>query len=729
MTLVKTKYNRRSFLKVSAASSGGMMLGFSWLASCNPTQEQALSMPESWFDINAFIKIGENGLVTIFSPNPEIGQNIKTSMPMVVAEELDVAWKDVIVEQAALDTHKYERQIAGGSQSIRRGWQGLRMAGATARHMLMEAAAKEWKVTVSSLSTNEGVIKHDESNRTISYGEMAATASTLEVPEKIELKDPKDFKIIGQPTKNVDGEKIISGAPLFGLDFKREGMKISMIEHSPAFGMKLKGFNEEVIKSMPGISDVLVINTAPKEAAWSNVNAFTEVIAIVGNTTWQVMKAKKALIVEWEWDSPAENSQDHEFKLEQSLQSGVKELARKDGNPEQTFKNASQVIEKIFSAPFLAHNTMEPMNFFAEVSKEKAELIGPIQTPEAMGKSISNLLDIPIENVTVMLTRMGGGFGRRLYGNFGLEAATISYNTGKPIKLIYTREDDMTQGVYRPAYKVKYRAALDEKNELIGFSIRGTGIHESPVYENRFPAGAVPNYLAEKMSIDSNISTGAWRAPRSNFIAGAEQSFLDEVAEAAGKDPIDFRLELFDRAIKNPIGSDNDYDPERYAGVLKLVRDKSNWGVKTEGVYRGVSAYFCHNTYVAQVLDMVLVNGKHKIKKVWCAIDCGIVINPEGAINQAEGGIIDGIGHAMYSNLTFDKGSPIQKNFDTYSMIRHHQAPSEIEVFFVDNGIDPTGLGEPTLPPISGALANAIYQASGQRLYKQPFIQQDIKLG
>ena len=729
MTLVKTKYNRRSFLKVSAASSGGMMLGFSWLASCNPTKEQALSMPESWFDINAFIKIGENGLVTIFSPNPEIGQNIKTSMPMVVAEELDVAWKNVIVEQAALDTHKYERQIAGGSQSIRRGWQGLRMAGATARHMLMEATAKEWKVTVSSLSTNEGIIKHDESNRTMSYGQMAATASTLKVPEKVELKDPKDFKIIGQPTKNVDGEKIISGAPLFGLDFKREGMKISMIEHSPAFGMKLKSFNEEVIKSMPGISDVLVINTASKEAAWSNVNAFTEVIAIVGNTTWQVMKAKKALIAEWESDSPAENSQDHEFKLEQSLQTGVNEWARKDGNPEQTFKNATQVIEKTFSAPFLAHNTMEPMNFFAEVSKDKAELIGPIQTPESTGKSISNLLDIPIENITVMLTRMGGGFGRRLYGNFGLEAATIAYNTGKPIKLIYTRQDDMTQGVYRPAYKVKYRAALDEKNKLVGFSIHGTGIHESPVYENRFPAGAIPNYLVEKMSIDSNISTGAWRAPRSNFIAGAEQSFLDEVAEAAGKDPIDFRLELFDRAIKNPIGTDNDYDPQRYAGVLKLVRDKSNWGVKTEGVYRGVSAYFCHNTYVAQVLDMILVNGKHKIKKVWCALDCGIVINPEGAINQAEGGIIDGIGHAMYSNLTFDKGSPIQKNFDTYSMIRHHQAPSEIEVFFVDNGIDPTGLGEPTLPPISGALANAIYQASGQRLYKQPFIQQDIKLG
>ena len=729
MTLVKTKYNRRSFLKVSAASSGGMILGFSWLASCNPTKEQAMSMPKSWFDINAFIKIGENGLITIFSPNPEIGQNIKTSMPMVVAEELDVAWQNVIVEQAALDTDKYERQIAGGSQSIRRGWQGLRMAGATARHILMEAAAKEWAVSISSLSTSNGIIKHKETGKTTTYGDMASMASKLEIPEKIKLKDPKDFKIIGYPTKNVDGEKILSGYPLFGLDIKRAGMLISMIEHAPAFGMKLKSFNKEVIKSMPGIVDVIVIDTKPEKMAWSNVNAFTEIIAIVGQKTWQVMKAKNALIIDWSWETSAENSEDHEYMLNKALKNGDKEIARKDGNPEKVFKKAYKIIERTYSAPFLAHNTMEPMNFFADVSKDKAELIGPIQTPESMRNSIASLLDIPKSNISVMLTRMGGGFGRRLYGHFGLEAAAISYKIGHPIKLIYTREDDMTQGVYRPSYKAKYKAGLDEHNNLIGLTIKGVGIHGSPVFENRFPAGAVLNYSAEKVNVDSNISTGAWRAPRSNFIAGAEQSFLDEVAEAAGKDPIDFRLELFDHAIKNPIGTDNDYDPKRYAGVLKLVRDKSNWKVKKEGIYRGVSAYYCHNTYVAQVLDIEKVNGKQKIQKVWCAIDCGIVINPEGAINQAEGGIIDGIGHAMYSNLTFDKGSPIQKNFDTYSMIRLHQSPSEIEVFFVDNGIDPTGLGEPTLPPISGALANAIYKASGKRLYKQPFIQQDIKLG
>ena len=729
MTLVKTKYNRRSFLKVSAASSGGMILGFSWLASCNPTKEQAMSMPKSWFDINAFIKIGENGLITIFSPNPEIGQNIKTSMPMVVAEELDVAWQNVIVEQAALDTDKYERQIAGGSQSIRRGWQGLRMAGATARHILMEAAAKEWAVSISSLSTSNGVIKHKETGKTTTYGDMASMASKLEIPEKIKLKDPKDFKIIGHPTKNVDGEKILSGYPLFGLDIKRAGMLVSMIEHAPAFGMKLKSFNKEVIKSMPGIVDVIVIDTKAEKMAWSNVNAFTEIIAIVGQKTWQVMKAKNALTIDWSWETSAENSEDHEYMLNKALKNGDKEIARKDGNPEKVFKKAYKIIERTYSAPFLAHNTMEPMNFFADVNKDKAELIGPIQTPESMRNSIASLLDIPKSNISVMLTRMGGGFGRRLYGHFGLEAAAISYKIGHPIKLIYTREDDMTQGVYRPSYKAKYKAGLDEHNNLIGLTIKGVGIHGSPVFENRFPAGAVVNYSAEKVNVDSNISTGAWRAPRSNFIAGAEQSFLDEVAEAAGKDPIDFRLELFDHAIKNPIGTDNDYDPKRYAGVLKLVRDKSNWKVKKEGIYRGVSAYYCHNTYVAQVLDIEKVNGKQKIQKVWCAIDCGIVINPEGAINQAEGGIIDGIGHAMYSNLTFDKGSPIQKNFDTYSMIRLHQSPAEIEVFFVDNGIDPTGLGEPTLPPISGALANAIYKASGKRLYKQPFIQQDIKLG
>jgi isoquinoline 1-oxidoreductase beta subunit len=730
MTLIKTTYNRRSFLKVSAASTGGILIGFSWLAGCGPTPGQdVLQLPDSWFDVNAFIKIGENGVVTIMSPNPEIGQNVKTAMPMIVAEELDVDWKKVVVEQAGLDTNNYTRQLAGGSQSIRAGWNGLRMAGAAARRMLLEAAAKQWQVSVSELTTENGTIFHKASERSIGYGEVASLASGMEVPEELALKDPKDFKIIGTPTKNVDAKKIVTGAPLFGLDFKREGMLIAMIEHSPAFGMKLKNLDAESAKAMPGIKDVFVINSQPPEEQWSDTNAFTELVAIVGESTWQVMKAKKSLKLQWERTSPMESSEDHSLKLTEALAKTKVDPDRKDGDTTKAFKNASRVIERTYSAPFLAHNTMEPMNFFADVTPEKAELIGPIQTPEYLRLSASSLLGLPEDKISIMMTRMGGGFGRRLYGNFALEAAAISQKMNAPIKLIYTREDDMTQGTYRPAYKVRYRAALNASNEVTGFEVRGAGIDGGPVFANRFPAGTIANYQAENIRVESNVSVGAWRAPRSNFMAGIEQSFLDEIAEAVGKDPIDFRLELFKIAMSTPVGETNDYDPERYAGVLKLVKEKANWGKDTPGVFRGVSAYYCHNSYVAQVVDLIMQNGTPRVKKVWCAVDCGILVNPEGARNQIEGGIIDGIGHAMYSAITFKQGQPEQQNFNQYRLIRSSEAPLEIETFFVENGIDPTGLGEPSLPPIIGALANALYKATGNRYYDQPFGQPGLTLG
>jgi len=723
MTLIKTNYNRRSFLKVTAATGGGLMLGFSWLASCSPTAEELQKMPEEWFDINAFLKIGDNGIVTIMSQNPEIGQNVKTSMPMIVAEELDVDWKNVIVEQAGLDTKKYTRQLAGGSQSIRAGWQSLRMAGATARRMLLEAAANQWKLPVEELTTSNGVIKH-VSGKSMGYGEAASAAVDISIPEEIELKDPKDFKIIGKDTKNVDGSKIIGGEPLFGLDYQREGMLIAMIVHPPAFGMKLKSIDDSEARTLPGIKDIITINSLPEgiEPQWSDVNAFPELAVVVGNTTWEVMKAKKVLKVEWESVSDAESSKGHEKALSDLMDKAVEAADRKDGNPDKAFKEAAKVIERTYNAPFLAHNTMEPMNFFAHVTADKAELVGPIQTPEYLSKTVSAVLGISEDNISVMMTRMGGGFGRRLYGNFGVEAAVISQKVKAPVKLIYTREDDMTQGTYRPAYKVSYQAALNDNNQLTGIRIKGTGVNGSPVFKNRFPAGAVDNYLCENHNLESNISTGAWRAPRSNFVGFAEQSFLDEVAEAAGKDPLEFRLELFANAISNPVGKENDYDPERYAGVLKLVKEKSNWGTQIAGISRGISAYYCHNSYVAQVVDLVMKDSEPIIKKVWCAIDCGIVINPEGARNQIEGGIVDGIGHAMYSAMTFDVGKPNQSNFNRYRLIRHKEAPLEIETFFVDNGIDPTGLGEPSLPPIAAALANAIYSATGKRLYSQPFI-------
>ncbi|MCX2681685.1 molybdopterin-dependent oxidoreductase [Galbibacter sp. EGI 63066] len=745
MSLVKTSYGRRSFLKSTAMAGGGLMLGFSWLASCKPSPEQVLDMPKEWFEINGYLKIGDNGLVTIMSPNPEIGQNVKTSMPMLVAEELDVDWKKVIVEQAPLNTDIFTRQIAGGSQSIRQGWDGLRMAGASAKQMLKEAAAKEWEVPVSEITTKESMIYHEGSGKSAEYGEMASKAANIAVPEEVELKDKSNFSIIGTSRKNVDGKKIVTGKPLFGLDYREEGMLTAMIIHPPAFGMKLKSLDASEAKGMSGIKDVFKFKTFEDGHTYGmfDETAFPEMIAVVGESVWQVMNARKKVKAEWEpfeshsntfmgWSGdntfekavPAgkENSPAHVEKMKKvAVQSA--ETVRKDGDPEKAFKNAAKVIERSYTAPFLAHNTMEPMNFFANVTDTEAKLVGPIQTPEFMEKSIAARLGLPLDKIDLQMTRQGGGFGRRLYGHFVVEAAVISKEMKAPVKLVYTREDDMSYGNYRPAYHALYRAALDEDNNLIGFHVRAGGIPESPLFANRFPAGAIENYLAESWTIDSNITVGAFRAPRSNFIAGAEQSFLDEVAEAAGKDPIEFRLDLLDKAQKAPVGENNDYEAKRYAGVLKLVREKSNWeNGAGENVHRGVSAYFCHNSYVANVLDLVMEDDKPVVEKVYCAVDCGIVVNPIAATNLVEGGSVDGIGHAMFSGLTFKDGVPEQKNFDRYRLIRHSEAPKAIDVHFVKSDIDPTGLGEPPFPPIMGALANALYKATGQRHYDQPYI-------
>ena len=725
MTLVKTKIGRRAFIRNAGLASGGLVIGFNWLASCKMTPEQVNSLPKEWFELNGFLKVGDNGLVTIMSPNPEIGQNVKTSMPMIVAEELDVAWKDVIVEQAPLNTAIFTRQLAGGSQSIRQGWEGLRMAGATARYMLKEAAAQAWGVPANEITTKDGTLTHEASGKSAGYGEMASAATSIEVPDEVELKDNDSFSIIGTDKKNVDGKAIVTGKPLFGLDVYKEGMLTAMIVHPPAFGMKYKGMNADAVKTMPGIKDVFHFEVYPEgmEKQWSDQGGIPELVAIVGNSTWECMQAKKALNVEWEQDSMAESTSYHEESLAQLLEKPTETPARKDGDVDAAFKKAAKIVESTYSAPYLAHNTMEPMNFFAHVTPDKAELLGPIQTPEFAEKSLAARLGMPLEKIDIMMTRMGGGFGRRLYGPFVIEAAVISQKMNAPIKLVYTREDDMTQGTYRPSYKVKYRAGLDEDGNLIAWHVRGAGTNDDLVFENRFPAGAVDNYLAEKHSLSTNVTTGAWRAPRSNFIAGAEQAFMDEVAEAAGKDPLEFRLELFDKAINNPVGDPekNDYDPERYAGVLKLVKEKANWGTDT-GKARGVAAYYCHNSYVAQVLELEDGGDMPRVDKITCAVDCGIVINPLAAKNQIEGGMIDGIGHATYSALSFENGRPEQSNFDTYRLIRHSEAPKNIEVHFVDNGIDPTGLGEPSLPPAIGALSNALYQATGRRFYKQPFI-------
>jgi isoquinoline 1-oxidoreductase beta subunit len=746
MTKRDKHMDRRAFLKVSSWVGGGLLIRFDWLGGALAAQTASNPLPPAPAELNSYIRIATGGTVTLMSPNPEFGSNVITSMPMILAEELDVDWKDVVVEQADFLPTRFDRQFTGGSQAIRQGWKGLRMAGATARRLLVEAAAQTWQVPVAEITTELGVIHHKSGGRRAGYGEMAALAATLPVPKDVKTKDVKDFKIIGTSRRNVEGVKIVTGKPLFTIDHRQEGMLLAMAIHPPAFGMRVKSFDAKTARAMPGIRDVFVVKTLEDgyERNAFDTTSFTELVAVVGRTTWEVMQARKAVKVTWEKDvekSVVVNgwSGKQTVKIPAGLESTTEHLSRmaeasrkpgkvprRDGDPESAFRQAAKVIERTYTAPFLSHNTMEPVNCFAHVTPEKAELYGPIQAPESIMGTLVARLKLPREKIQIRLARMGGGFGQRAYGHHLVEAAVISQKLNAPVKLVYTREDDMTYGIYRPTYSATFRAALDADNRLLALHVKAGGIPESPLHANRFPAGALDNYLAESWEIESNITIGAFRAPRSNFMASAEQCFLDELAEAMGKDPIDLRLEWLDRAARKPVGRNNEYDAARYAGVLRLLKEKSGWGASqpAAGVHRGVSAYFCHNTYVAELVELAVRNGKPVVEKVVAAVDCGIVVNRDAAINMAEGGIVDGIGNALYGEMTFQDGKPAKDNFHTYRMIRHSEAPKKIEVHFVENQVDPTGLGEPLFPPIFAALANAMYQAKRKRFYTQPFLKE-----
>jgi isoquinoline 1-oxidoreductase beta subunit len=743
MEKIKTNYSRRSFLKSSALTGGGLMISFSWLSEFAFAGKTGTpDLPDQWYELTGYIKITPDNIIKILNPNPEFGQNVMTTLPMIVAEELDVDWQKVFVEMGPHDNVKLGPQFTGGSNSIRMYWKPLREAGAAARNMLMQAAAQTWNVPVEEVTTKAGMLYHEKSGKSGVYGEFASKAATLTIPKGIKLKEVQNFNVVRSSKKNVEGLNIVTGKPLFGSDYTQEGMLIAMIHHPPAFGMKLKSFDASQALKMPGIKDVFSLKLYEDgfEQGGFDVRTFNDLLVVVGKTTWEVMNARKKLIVQWEPTGELKETRNNFGRkqeviipadLESSatqyrkMQERAKEPAtvlRKDGDPETAFKNAAQVIERTYTAPFLAHNCMEPMNFFAHVTDDSALLIGPHQAPGWIEPTISKILNLPVEKIEIRMARMGGGFGLRAYGHYVTEAALISKKVKAPVKLVYSREDDMTYGIYRPMYTATYRAALDANKNLIAFHVKGGGIPEHPIHANRFPAGAVDNYLAEGWELPSNITIGAFRAPRSNFNAAAEQSFLDELAEAMGKDPIDFRLELLKRAKENPVGKNNDYNVDRYAGVLNLVKEKSGWNDPENKKYnRGVAAYFCHNSYAAHVVDMVKKDGQPYVERVFSAIDCGIVINPDAAANMVQGAVVDGIGNAFYGGLTHKDGVAEQNNFNRYRMIRMKEAPKKIEVHFVQNDIDPTGLGEPPFPPVFGAVANALYKNTGKRFYSQPY--------
>ncbi|TMU57678.1 xanthine dehydrogenase family protein molybdopterin-binding subunit [Flagellimonas algicola] len=712
-------------MRTSSLAGGGMLIGFNLFQACKPKAEPPVDLSLlNYNDFNAFIKIADNGAVTIYSPNPEIGQGVKTSMPMIIAEELDVAWKDVYVEQGILDTENYQRQVAGGSQSIRFGWDALRQTGATAKQMLVNAAAARWGVDAAECSVSEGVITN-AAGETLGYGDVVNEAALLEVPEEVALKEPKDYKIMGKNATNVDIDKITTGKPLFGLDYKAEGMVYAALVRPPAFGKKLVSYDDSKAKSMPGVIDVVKIGEKVRgllaeDPSFGSKISSSDKIAVIAETTWQAFKAKEAIEAVWEDDTTVESTEDHDKKLTALLDGNEFNTMRSDGDVKKAFAEADEILERTYESPFLPHNCLEPMNFYADVTDEKVHLVGPIQTPAWKAGLVAKMLGREEKDILLEMTRMGGGFGRRLFGDFVIEAAEVSDAIRKPVKVVFTREDDMGIGVYRPAIKYRIKAGVKD-GKITAYHLKEAAINDGMygLIPNFFPAGAIENYQVDSAAYDSNITTGAWRAPYTNFLASAEQSFFDELAELMEVDKIQMRLDLLDK-VDAEADERIQYSPERMKEVIKVAVEKSGWGNKPSHVYQGFVNYYCHNSHVAEVADVEIENGEPVVKKLTCVVDCGIVVNPTGAANQAEGGVIDGVGHSMYGDFTFDGGKGHAQNFDKYRLIRMREVP-EVETHFIKNELSPTGLGEPTLPPAGGAIANAFKAATGNRLYQQPF--------
>ncbi|MEM1257162.1 MAG: molybdopterin cofactor-binding domain-containing protein [Bacteroidota bacterium] len=723
----KMAFSRRAFMRTTGLAGGGMLIGFNLFQACKPKVklEPPVDLSKLQYkDFNAFIKIAENGVVTLFSPNPEIGQGVKTSMPMIIAEELDVAWKNVHVVQGKLDTENFDRQVAGGSQSLRHGWDALRQTGATAKQMLVNAAAARWGIDASECTVSEGVIT-SPTGETLGYGEVVTEAAHLEVPENVSLKKPSEYKIIGKNAQNVDIDEIITGKPLFGLDYKADGMVYAAVVRPPAFGQKLVSFDATKAMGMPGVLDVVAIGEKARKLIEAHPNlggilSESDKVVVVAETTWQAFKAKEAIEAEWEDDSRMESTEDHDAELNALLDGKEFNTMREDGNVEKAFAEADEVLERTYEAPFLPHNCMEPMNFYAHITDEKVHLVGPIQTPAWKAGAVSAMLDRKPEEIELEMTRQGGGFGRRLYGDFVLEAAEIADKIRKPVKVVYTREDDMNDGIYRMALKYRIKAGIKD-GKITAYHLKEAAVNSNMygLIPNFFPAGAIENYKVDAAAYKSNITTGAWRAPYTNFLAFAEQSFFDELAELLDVDKVQMRIDLL-KKVDAEADERIQYSPERMIKVIETAVEKSGWGNTPSNVYQGFVNYYCHNTHVAEVADVEIENGLPVVKKVTCVVDCGIVVNPLGALNQIEGGVLDGIGHSMYGDFGFENGKPMASNYDRYRLIRMKEAPV-VETYFIENEIAPTGLGEPTLPPAGGAIANAFKAATGNRLYQQPF--------
>lgn len=689
--------SRRNFLRVSMIAGGGMLVGFS---SLGRNQEEQLE--DTAFTPNAFIKITPDGKITLLAPNPEIGQGVKTSLVMLIAEEMNVDWQKVEVEIAPLDA-KYGSQTTGGSGAIRSRYAPLRKAGATARVLLIAAAADTWGVAAADCYAEGGFVVNKTSGKKLSYGELASKAASMPIPANIPLKEAKDFTLIGTRVKDVDAKAIVTGKPLFGIDTRREGMLFAVVARPPAHGKKLQSFDDSAALKVNGVKKVVQVKNS---------------VAVLASSTWAAIKGRNALKINWEDAAKLESTTDHDKSFRELLNKPAATPNRNDGDVDTAMSAATKQLDVYYEVPVLSHAQMEPLNFYADVRDGKAELYGPTQVPQNLVSSVARELNIPVANITLGLPRQGGGFGRKLRPDNGIEAALISQAAQCPVQVQWTREDDMQNDFYRASGMFRFKAAIKDGNlEAWQQSFACLSNGRSP---DTYPAGALKNLRIESHSLPTNIPTGPWRAPTHNVQAFANESFMDEVATELKKDPVAFRLELFRKAKEQPIGR-LAYDPDKFISVVELVAKMSNWGKTPANTYRGFSTWFSFNSYVAQVVEIKMDKGKPRVTKVYCAVNCGKVVNLSGAENQVQGAVVDGLGHAMYTKLTFQQGAAMQTNFGPYNFVRMKNTPLDVVVGFVPSEEDPTGLGEPGLPPIAPALANALFAATGKRFRKMPF--------